>query len=290
MEEAYLAARRALDRIDDTGVEYANDGGSEWVLGALINVVGNVLINLGTNVVKMGHNHDEQTARLGATSGRGRGCLLRSGGWLLFVVGSAMNFVSFSFAAQSLLAALGAVQFVSNAVFAKYCLGEAVSRRTILATGGIVFGILLVISSASHRNAVHTVEELLDLYVAPAYRAPTALSFPPPTARRAHGARLTARRMRGHCSALLAGLAVRRAGVALGLHQAAAQAHLLDHDGALPLPTLRRPRDAVRPRAPGAGGGRHAGQAEGGRAAGFRGHPGDRADGGALASAPAPAP
>ena len=178
MEEAYLAARRALDRIEPepAGVEYANDGGSEWVLGALINVVGNVLINLGTNVVKMGHNHDEQTARLGATSGRGRGCLLRSGGWLLFVVGSAMNFVSFSFAAQSLLAALGAVQFVSNAVFAKYCLGEAVSRRTILATGGIVFGILLVISSASHRNAVHTVPELLDLYLAPAYRAPTALS------------------------------------------------------------------------------------------------------------------
>ena len=174
MEEAYLAARRALDRIDDTSVEYANDGGSEWVLGALINVVGNVLINLGTNVVKMGHNHDEQTARLGVTSGRGRGCLLRSGGWLLFVVGSAMNFVSFSFAAQSLLAALGAVQFVSNAVFAKYCLGEAVSRRTILATGGIVFGILLVISSASHRNAVHTVPELLDLYLAPAYRAPPA--------------------------------------------------------------------------------------------------------------------
>ena len=174
MEEAYLAARRALDRIDDTSVEYANDGGSEWVLGALINVVGNVLINLGTNVVKMGHNHDEQTARLGVTSGRGRGCLLRSGGWLLFVVGSGMNFVSFSFAAQSLLAALGAVQFVSNAVFAKYCLGEAVSQRTILATGGIVFGILLVISSASHRNAVHTVPELLDLYLAPAYRAPTA--------------------------------------------------------------------------------------------------------------------
>ena len=87
------------------------------------------------------------------------------------MLGSVMNFVSFSFAAQSLLAALGAVQFVANAVFARYCLHEHVGRRTIVATGGIIVGILMVISSASHRNAVHTVQELLDLYLAIPYRA-----------------------------------------------------------------------------------------------------------------------
>ena len=57
-------------------------------------VGGNVLINLGTNVVKMGHNQDEETARLGASGSSPRGCLLRSGGWTLFVLGSMMNFVS----------------------------------------------------------------------------------------------------------------------------------------------------------------------------------------------------
>lgn len=137
-----------------------------------------MLINLGTNVVKMGHNQDEETERLGGAQGP-RGCLLRSGGWTLFVLGSMMNFVSFSFAAQSLLAALGAVQFVANAVFARYCLREAVSRRTILATGGIIFGILMVISSASHRNTVHTVQELMDLYLATPYRAYLPARQPP---------------------------------------------------------------------------------------------------------------
>ena len=121
-------------------------------------------------VVKIGHNRDEMAQRQGPSS-NSRGLLLRVGGWTLFVLGSVMNFVSFSFAAQSLLAALGAVQFVANAVFARYCLHEHVGRRTIVATGGIIVGILMVISSASHRNAVHTVQELLDLYLAIPYRA-----------------------------------------------------------------------------------------------------------------------
>ena len=134
-------------------------------------VAGNVLINLGTNIVKVGHNRDEISQRQGPSEALGRGLLMRVGGWALFVLGSVMNFVSFSFAAQSLLAALGAVQFVANAIFARYCLHEHVGRRTIVATGGIIFGILMVMSSASHRNAVHTVQELLDLYLAIPYRA-----------------------------------------------------------------------------------------------------------------------
>ena len=168
--EVWLAARRLLASADEDSAEFANEGGAEWVAGALINVAGNVLINLGTNVVKIGHNRDELTQRQGP-SAQGRGLLLRVGGWALFVLGSVMNFVSFSFAAQSLLAALGAVQFVSNAIFARYCLHERVGRRTVAATGGIIIGILMVITSASHRNAVHTVQELLDLYLAIPYRA-----------------------------------------------------------------------------------------------------------------------
>ena len=86
---------------------------SEWLVGACINVAGNVLINLGTNIVKLGHNRDQLAIRLG-TSTRGRGCLLRGCGWALFALGSVMNFVSFSFAAQSLLAALGLLSANEN--------------------------------------------------------------------------------------------------------------------------------------------------------------------------------
>ncbi|CAM9689339.1 unnamed protein product, partial [Discosporangium mesarthrocarpum] len=41
------------------------------------------------------------------------------GGALTLLLGSLINFVSLSFAPQSLLASLGSVQFVSNVVFGK---------------------------------------------------------------------------------------------------------------------------------------------------------------------------
>jgi hypothetical protein len=80
------------------GVEPSDDM-HDWMLGATINVFGNILINLGTNLVKLGHNQNLSTKRLGA-SDRSRPCLLRLGGWVLFVLGSCLNFASFSFAAQ----------------------------------------------------------------------------------------------------------------------------------------------------------------------------------------------
>jgi hypothetical protein len=61
-------------------------------------------------------------------------------GIALFALGNVFNFVSFGFAAQSLLAALGSVQFVSNVVFARLVLKEAVTWRVLCATALIVTG------------------------------------------------------------------------------------------------------------------------------------------------------
>ena len=61
-------------------------------------------------------------------------------GIALFAGGNVFNFVSFGFAAQSLLAALGSVQFVSNVVFARLVLKEAVTWRVLCATALIVTG------------------------------------------------------------------------------------------------------------------------------------------------------
>jgi hypothetical protein len=55
-------------------------------------------------------------------------------GFLLFTVGNVLNFVSFGFAAQSLLAALGAVQFVSNVFFARFLLKEPITWKVVAAT------------------------------------------------------------------------------------------------------------------------------------------------------------
>ncbi len=51
-------------------------------------------------------------------------------GVLLFSAGSLINFLSLSMAAQSLLATLGGVQFVSNIFFAKFILGERITKRS----------------------------------------------------------------------------------------------------------------------------------------------------------------
>ena len=61
-------------------------------------------------------------------------------------------FASFGFAAQSLLAALESVQFVSNVVFAYYIHGEKITRRICLSTLAIVVGNVLVVSFSSHNG------------------------------------------------------------------------------------------------------------------------------------------
>ena len=57
--------------------------------------------------------------------------MLWRAGAIVFVLGNLINFSSFAFAAQSLLAALGSVQFVSNVVFSYLILKEPITFRAI---------------------------------------------------------------------------------------------------------------------------------------------------------------
>ena len=66
-------------------------------------------------------------------------------GTVTFLCGSIAVFVSYSFAPQSLLAPLGAVQFVSNVVFARIIHGVVITRRMVLSTAVIIGGLALVI-------------------------------------------------------------------------------------------------------------------------------------------------
>lgn len=163
--------------------------GQEWIIGVCLNLTGSLLINGGTNVMKLAHIrraekiYNESAAAIGGASNQQNESALSEielqhiniGGenekerfveegaspeaaptvpgpnkpaqpppiwkskiWLLgfvfFTGGNALNFVSFGFAAQSLLAALGAVQFVSNVIFARFLLKEPMTWRVIGAT------------------------------------------------------------------------------------------------------------------------------------------------------------
>ncbi|CAN0194380.1 unnamed protein product, partial [Ectocarpus fasciculatus] len=72
-------------------------------------------------------------------------------GAVLLVAGSLVNFASFGFAPQSLLASLGSVQFISNVVFGKVILREMVTRRIILGTATIILGNTLTLCFSPHQ-------------------------------------------------------------------------------------------------------------------------------------------
>jgi len=99
-------------------------------------------------------------------------------GTVIFVVANLLSFVSFAFAAQSLIASLDSVQFVSNVVFAKYVHKETITYRMLFATLSIVAGNILVVIFSDRAAHDYTSDNLIDLYVTnTAYHAYLCLAF-----------------------------------------------------------------------------------------------------------------
>ena len=92
------------------------------------------------------HHHHRSSSNSNSKPRPARSFREWQAGIALFAGGNVFNFVSFGFAAQSLLAALGSVQFVSNVVFARLVLKEAVTWRVLGATALIVTGEFVVFS------------------------------------------------------------------------------------------------------------------------------------------------
>ena len=86
-------------------------------------------------------------------------------GTALFVSGSLLTFASFGFAAQSLLASLEGVQFVSNVVFAKLIRKQPVTLPVLLGVSMIVLGVATVVLVGDHSSEVYSVRHLTRLYV-----------------------------------------------------------------------------------------------------------------------------
>lgn len=142
----------------------------DWVIGALINIIGSIAINFGTNLLKLGHDQREKLSTLssGVNSKLASKPIIYFQTWrvgiLFFAMGNCLNFVSFGYAAQSLLAALGSVQFVSNIAFAYFVLNKTVSSKVVVATTFIVLGNIFLVSFGNHQSPVYTPEELSEKY------------------------------------------------------------------------------------------------------------------------------
>ena len=121
-----------------------------WALGVVINLVGSISINAGTNVLKLSLNLKKE--RIGYL------------GMYYFVVGSLLNFCSFGMAAQSLLAALGGVQFVANCCFGVIILNEKLTGMHLCACTILAIGVALVVAFADHETKTFTLQDIKNFY------------------------------------------------------------------------------------------------------------------------------
>ena len=168
-----------------------------WVLGVILILLGSLGNNLGNNLVSLAHKKSKEliseataiaydSQKTGAEASKLKGILdeeipaqllvvvkpsltrwrfsLRTIGTLVFVFGNLFTFAAFGFGAQSLLASLESVQFVSNVVFAKYVHKEKITARMIVATCSIVVGNVLVVVFSDHVAKLYTSRDIIYLY------------------------------------------------------------------------------------------------------------------------------
>jgi hypothetical protein len=136
----------------------------QWVLGVVLYSFGAMMINLGSNIVKYGHTLHEKSEAASDTAGTTRAAKLRAGGWTLFSLGGAFNFLSFSYGTQSLLSALAAIQFVTNIFFGAVVNGETVTTRIVMGTLVICAGVTLIVVFGPKKEENYDIGALISLW------------------------------------------------------------------------------------------------------------------------------
>ncbi len=90
-------------------------------------------------------------------------------GTLIFVTGSLLNFASYAFAAQSMLASLESIQFVTNLIFGRFMLGARITETMLAGTLLTVTGTIMTVNFASKETLELSISEIKDLYRSTTY-------------------------------------------------------------------------------------------------------------------------
>jgi len=149
-----------------------------WEVGVVLNYIGCLAINFGTNLMKLGHEKgmklvdepsdntepesEDEAIEKAKSTGIPKEPIWKIG-FAIFFIGNTFNFVSLNFAPQSLLAALGSVQFVSN-VWWQWHIWGFINKRVVIATIVIIIGNGLVVLCSTHNAQAFTTPELVALY------------------------------------------------------------------------------------------------------------------------------
>lgn len=143
-----------------------------------MNVFGSIVVNLGINIIKLeideGNESDSKEPEMGCEDDEGgldtekrnskKNKYLNIVGFSLFFLGSVVNFGSFAFAAQSLLASLGGVQFICNCFFGHFILGETITIKHIFATMLLTLGVIIAVIFSNHTSEIYTLKSLMNNY------------------------------------------------------------------------------------------------------------------------------
>lgn len=174
-----------------------------FFLGITLIIVGSLGNNLGNNLVSLGHKNDKEKKEYEKKYKKGRNSKVhpnptdpsltqeklkilnedevvtdiqqnekspkKSRNWrvigqVIFVLGNLFTFASFGFGAQSLIASLESVQFVSNVFFVHFVHKEPVTSRMIMATCSIIVGNILVVLFSKEESVLYTSHKLMHLY------------------------------------------------------------------------------------------------------------------------------
>lgn len=125
-----------------------------WWLGIVLGLLGSICINTGNNFQSLGMHCDEDptqspTWRLGT---------------VIFVSGALLNFASYAFAAQSMLASLEAIQFVTNILFSKFMLKKSITTGQYTGTAMICVGTIIAVLHSSREELCATARDLVRNY------------------------------------------------------------------------------------------------------------------------------
>jgi len=146
---------------------------SLFAVGIVINIFGNVTINAGANMI----NHANQSSKeVEAGSLRcWRPQNIKRIGWVLFVLGNCLSFVSFAFAAQTLLSGFGSIQFVTNVIFVWFR-GVRPTLRQVVGTICIIAGNMLVVQAANKETHRYTSSQLKTFFWTTSYLVYTGIT------------------------------------------------------------------------------------------------------------------
>jgi uncharacterized membrane protein len=135
---------------------------TSWWIGIVLSILGSVGTNLGVNLQKLAIN---QRLML-APSQRRR--LSHTPLWLLglfvFLSSNVTGFFSYRYAAQSVLAGLSSLQFLSHVVFARFILKEPTDMNAYYGTALIISGCFFVVWFGKHDSRAYDLEDLIVLF------------------------------------------------------------------------------------------------------------------------------